>query len=172
MAVLLAQVTEIAKLERCKTEIKCTISLDTRDRIEELVENGRFLTISDAVEIALEELIQRIKDELPERRLARCEIMKVADTFRAKMRKDIRHKKRKEEIKCTISLDTRDRTRELVENGRFSTISDAVEIALEEQVHRIEEDLSAENETRCEVMQVGDAFRAKTRQNIGKRLRI
>jgi Arc/MetJ-type ribon-helix-helix transcriptional regulator len=76
------------------------------------------------------------------------------------------------EIKCTVSLDTRDRIEELVEHGRFSTISDAVEIALEELIHNIEGIPYAMRETRCEIMQVADAFRAKMRKDIGKRLRI
>ncbi|MCX6669031.1 MAG: hypothetical protein NTV25_04380 [Methanothrix sp.] len=172
MAVVIARITEMAELERHNTEIKCTVSLDTKDRIEELVEHGRFLTTSDAVEIALEELIYKIEEGLYARRETRAEIMQVADAFRAKMRKDIRHKRRKAEIKCTVSLDTKDRIEELVEYGRFSTTSDVVEIALEELIHEIEDELHARRETRAEIMQVADAFRAKMRKDIGKRLRI
>jgi len=87
MAVVLARITEMVELERNNTEIKCT-SLDMRDRIEELVEYGRFSTISDVVEIALEELMHKIEDG-PYASETRCEIMQVADAFRAKMRKDI-----------------------------------------------------------------------------------
>jgi Arc/MetJ-type ribon-helix-helix transcriptional regulator len=89
MAVVIARTTELAELERHNTEIKCMVSLDTKDRIEELVEHGRFSTTSDAVEIALEELIHEIEDGPYARRETRCEIMQVADAFRAKMRKDI-----------------------------------------------------------------------------------
>jgi len=74
--------------------------------------------------------------------------------------------------KCTVSLDTKDRIEELVEHGRFSTTSDAVEIALEELIPEIKDGLYARRETRCEIMQVADAFRAKMRKDIGKRLRI
>jgi len=166
MVAVLAQITEMTELERHNTEIKCTVSLDTRNRIEELVENGRFPTISDVVEIALKELIHKAEGgpyAMPE---TRCEIMQVADAFRAKMRKDIRHKRRKAEIKCTVSLDTRDRIEKLVEKGRFPTISDAVEIALEELIHKIEGGPYAMPETRCEIMQVADAFRAKIRRGL------
>jgi len=89
MVAELAQITEMAELEGHNTEIKCTVSLDTRDRIEELVEDGRFSTISDAVEIALEELIHNIEGIPYAMRETRCEIMQVADAFRAKMRKAI-----------------------------------------------------------------------------------
>jgi len=89
MVVELARITEMAELEGHNTEIKCAVSLDTRDRIEELVEHGRFSTISDAVEIALEELIHNIEGIPYAMRETRCEIMQVADAFRAKMRKDI-----------------------------------------------------------------------------------
>ena len=81
--------TEMAELERHNTEIKCTISLDMKGRIEELMEDGRFSTISDAVEIALKELIPKTEGgpyAMPE---TRYEIMQVADAFRAKRRKDI-----------------------------------------------------------------------------------
>jgi len=89
MVVELARITEMAELEGHNTEIKCAVSLDTRDRIEELVEHGRFSTISDAVEIALEELIHNIEGIPYAMRETRCEIMQVADALRAKMRKDI-----------------------------------------------------------------------------------
>ena len=89
MEVVLARITEMTELERHNTEIKCTVSLDMRDRIEELVEHGRFSTISDAVEIALEELTLKIEGERSARHETRNEIMQVADAFRAKMRKDI-----------------------------------------------------------------------------------
>jgi Arc/MetJ-type ribon-helix-helix transcriptional regulator len=89
MIVELARITEMAELEGHNTEIKCEVSLDTKDRIEELVEHGRFSTISDAVEIALEELIHNIEGIPYAMRETRCEIMQVADAFRAKMRKDI-----------------------------------------------------------------------------------
>ena len=87
MDVVLAQITEMAELGRHNMDIKCTVSLDMRDQIEELVESGRFSTIGDAVEIALEELIHKIEDEPYARRETRNEIMQVADAFRAKMRK-------------------------------------------------------------------------------------
>jgi Arc/MetJ-type ribon-helix-helix transcriptional regulator len=154
-------VAELARTEMA--ELECTVSLDMKGRIEELVENGRFPTISDAVEIALKELIPKTEGgpyAMPE---TRYEIMQIADAFRAKMRKDIRHKRRKAEIKCTVSLDTRDRIEELVEHGRFSTISDAVEIALEDLIPKIE---SGPYATRCETMQVADAFRAKIRRGL------
>ena len=72
----------------------------------------------------------------------------------------------KSEIKCTISLDIKDQIEELVEYGRFSTISGAVEIALREMVYRIEDETYARGDTRCDIMQVADAFRAKTRRSI------
>ena len=78
--------TEMAELERHNTEIKCTVSLDMKGRIEELVEDGRFSTISDAVEIALEELIPKIESGPY---ATRCEIMQVADAFRAKIRRGL-----------------------------------------------------------------------------------
>ena len=89
MVAVLAQITEMTELERHNTEIKCTVSLDTRNRIEELVENGRFPTISDVVEIALKELIHKAEGgpyAMPE---TRCEIMQVADAFRAKIRRGL-----------------------------------------------------------------------------------
>jgi len=89
MDVVLTRITEMAKLEEHNKEIKCTVSLDMRDRIEELIEHGRFSTISDAVEIALEELIHNIEGIPYAMRETRCEIMQVADAFRTKMRKDI-----------------------------------------------------------------------------------
>ena len=72
----LARITEMAELERHNTEIKCT----------ELVEHGRFSTISDAVEIALEDLIPKIESGPY---ATRCEIMQVADAFRAKIRRGL-----------------------------------------------------------------------------------
>ena len=72
----------------------------------------------------------------------------------------------KSEIKCMVSLDIKDQIEELVEYGRFSTISSAVEIALREMVYRIEDETYARGETRCDIMQVADAFRAKTRRSI------
>ena len=86
MVAVLAQITEMAELERHNTEIKCAVSLDTRDRIEELVEHGRFPTFSDAVEIALEELIHNTEGGPY---ATRCEIMQVADAFRAKIRRGL-----------------------------------------------------------------------------------
>jgi hypothetical protein len=80
----------------------------------------------------------------------RCETMQVADAFRAKRRRAI----------------GTDRIEELVEDGRFSTTSDAVEIALEELVHNIEGIPYAMRETRCEIMQAADAFRAKIRRGL------
>jgi Arc/MetJ-type ribon-helix-helix transcriptional regulator len=77
----------------------------------------------------------------------------IPDAFRAKRRRAI----------------GTDRIEELVEDGRFSTISDAVEIALEELVHNIEGIPYAMPETRREIMQAADAFRAKMRKDIGKR---
>ncbi len=50
-------------------------------------------------------------------------------------------------------------------------MGDAVEIALEELMHKIEDEPYARRETRTEIMQVTDAFRAKMRKDIGKRLR-
>jgi Arc/MetJ-type ribon-helix-helix transcriptional regulator len=83
----------------------------------------------------------------------------VAELARTEMAELERHNT---EIKCT----------ELVEHGRFSTISDAVEIALEDLVHNIEGIPYAMPETRRETMQVADAFRAKRRRAIGKRWRM
>jgi len=79
-------ITEMAELEEQKTEIKCSVSLDMRDGIEKLVESGRFSTISDAVEIALEGLIHKIENEPYARYETRYEITKIADAYRAKMR--------------------------------------------------------------------------------------
>lgn len=89
MTVVITRNIEMDVLEIQKSEIKCTISLDTKDRIEELVERGRFLTIGDAVEIALVELIYGIEDETYARSETRCDIMQVADAFRAKTRRSI-----------------------------------------------------------------------------------
>jgi Arc/MetJ-type ribon-helix-helix transcriptional regulator len=155
-------IAEMAELEEQKTEIKCSVSLDMRDGIKKLVESGIFSTISDTVEIALEELIHKIEEPYP-RRETRYEIMQVADAFRAKMRKDILHQRRKAEIKCSVSLDVKDGIEKLVESGRFSTISDTVEIALEGLIHKIEDEPYARRETRYEIMQVADASRAKLR---------
>ena len=78
--------------------------------------------------------------------------MQAADAFRAKRRRAI----------------GTDRIEELVEDGRFSTISDAVEIALEELIHNIEGIPYAMPESRYETMQAANAFRAKMRKDIGK----
>ncbi len=166
MTVVITRNIEMDVLEIQKSEIKCTISLDTKDRIEELIERGRFLTIGDAVEIALVELICGIEDETYARGETRRDIMQVADAFRARTRQDILSKRRKVEIKCMVSLDIKDQIEEMVEYGRFSTISNAVEIALREMVYRIEDETYARGETRCDIMQVADAFRAKTRRSI------
>jgi|GEM_PF-1888055 hypothetical protein len=172
MTVVITRNIEMDVLERQKSEIKCTISLDINDRIEELVERGRFLAIDDAVEIALVELIYEIEDETYARGETRRDIMQVADAFRTKTRQDLLNKRRTVEIKCMVSLDIKDQIEELVEYGRFSTINSAVEIALREMVYRIEDETYARGETRCDIMQVADAFRAKTRRSILKRARV
>ncbi|MHC1630893.1 MAG: hypothetical protein ACXQT4_01140 [Methanotrichaceae archaeon] len=89
MAIVITRDIEMDVLEKQKSEIKCMVSLDIKDRIEELVDYGKFSTISDAVEIALVELIYRIKDETYARGETRCDIMQVADAFRAKTRRSI-----------------------------------------------------------------------------------
>jgi Arc/MetJ-type ribon-helix-helix transcriptional regulator len=148
-------VCALVRLERCKIE-----DIKAMEK-EGLFENVRLLRtareLNDGmIDHSLEELIHNIEDGPYVRRETRCETMQVADAFRAKRRRAI----------------GTDRIEELVEDGRFSTISDAVEIALEELIHNIEGIPYAMRETRCEIMQVADAFRAKRRRAIGKRWRM
>ena len=55
---------EMTELRRRKAVINCAVSPYIKDRIEELVEYGRFSTISDAVAIALLEMIHKHESEL------------------------------------------------------------------------------------------------------------
>ncbi|MHC1631277.1 MAG: hypothetical protein ACXQT4_03140 [Methanotrichaceae archaeon] len=55
-------------------------------------------------------------------------------------------RRRKVVINCTVSPYIKDRIEELVAYGRFSTISDAVAIALLEMIHKHESELHAINE--------------------------
>jgi Arc/MetJ-type ribon-helix-helix transcriptional regulator len=55
-------------------------------------------------------------------------------------------RRRKAVINCTVSPYIKDKIEELVEYGRFSTISDAVAIALLELIHKHEAELKAQGE--------------------------
>jgi Arc/MetJ-type ribon-helix-helix transcriptional regulator len=52
------------RIKRRKAVINCTVSPYIKDRIDEMVAYGMFSTISDAVAIALMELINRNEGEL------------------------------------------------------------------------------------------------------------
>jgi len=52
------------RIKRRKAVINCTVSPYIKSRIDEMVAYGMFSTISDAVAIALMELINRNEDEL------------------------------------------------------------------------------------------------------------
>jgi Arc/MetJ-type ribon-helix-helix transcriptional regulator len=52
------------KIKRRKAVINCTVSPYIKDKLDEMVSYGMFSTVSDAVTIALMELIHRNENEL------------------------------------------------------------------------------------------------------------